>query len=220
MKSRRNFIAKTSMAATALLVLRPFNSLASSAIRSIEMGNNNKLVLIHTGNNPIYINYAERKISSLAKSNHNLLLLKQDTSFNVDNYEIVFRENIKTGIIKVLTGDKISAINDLSFYLKKEKNCQLVVCLSELGYKNKNGIDDITLAEKSSYIDIIIGNHAINHTPFPIVACNSKREEVIIQHAAENGFGLGNIEIEFDGKTSAKRSLAINNLLTRLPKTA
>ena len=177
-------------------------------------------MLIHTGNNPTYINYAERKISSLAKSNHNLLLLKQDTSFNEDNYEIVFRENIITGIIKVQTGDKISAINDLSFYLKKEKNCQLVVCLSELGYKNKNGLDDITLAEKSLYIDIIIGKHAINHTPFPIVACNRKREEVIIQHAAENGFGLGNIEIEFDGKTSAKRSLAINNLLTRLPKTA
>ncbi len=89
-----------------------------------------------------------------------------------------------------------------------------------LGFKNKKGLDDRTLAERSTHIDIIIGNHAKNHSPFPVVARNREREEVIIHSAADNGFGLGNIEVEFDERTSAKRSLAINNLLTRLPKTA
>lgn len=43
-------------------------------------------------------------------------------------------------------GDIIQKINRLSVFLKKEKNCDLVVCLSRLGFKNKNTPDDIFLA--------------------------------------------------------------------------
>lgn len=222
MKSRRNFIAKTGMATAAMLVFKPFNSFASSPIaRSLGVGTDNKLILLHTGNSPKLISYAERKIALLSNRNLNMVLLKQDSSeFSEDMYKVLHKNNIKTGIIKVMPNDNVSTINDLALHLKKEKNCQLVVCISALGYKNKTGLDDMTLAEKSSDIDIIIGSHPKNHTQFAVVASNSKRAEVIIQSAADNGFGLGNIEIEFDEKTSAKRSLAINNLLTRLPKSA
>lgn len=96
----------------------------------------------------------------------------------------------------------------------------MVVCFSALGYKKQGGTDDLTLAEKSSHIDFIIGNHATNHNPFPVVARNSNRCEVIIHHAANNGFGLGNIEVEFDENTNSKRSIGINNLLTRLSEKA
>ena len=47
-------------------------------------------------------------------------------------------------------------------YAKKLKdlNCDLVVCLSHLGYKyNNDKVSDTVLAQKSQNIDIIIGGH-------------------------------------------------------------
>ena len=61
----------------------------------------------------------------------------------------------------------------LSAYLKKEKNCKIVVCLSQLGYKNSNAADDIKLAAASTSLDIIIGGHADNFHAYPIIAANS-----------------------------------------------
>jgi len=222
MKSRRIFIAETGIATAAMFILRPFSSIASSSVaRKLGLINNTKLVLLHTGNNDNHIQYAERKVTSLKKDNHPILLLKHDSSsFSTDNYEVVYTDNIKVGIIKVNSNDKADDVNSLASYLKKEKGCRLVVCCSALGYKNKNGFDDSKLAEESADIDVIIGNNVTNHTPFPVVARNSKRGEVIIHYAVDNGFGLGNIEIEFDEKTFAKKNVAINNLLSRLPKTA
>jgi hypothetical protein len=222
MKSRRNFIAKTGMATAAMLVLKPFKNFAASPIaRSFGFGNNNKLVLLHAGNNPTHFSYAQQKISSLKKGDHNLLVVNDDAiNFSEENYQVLYKGRIKTGIIKATPTATLKEINHLSSFLKKEKKCQLVICVSSLGYKNKQGLDDLTLAEKSTHIDIIIGNHATNHTTFPVVARNTERSEVIIHHAADNGFGLGNIEIEFDETTSSKRTLAINNLLTRLPESA
>jgi len=210
------------MATAAMLVLRPFEGIASSSLaRQLGLSNDTKLVLLHTGNNPKHIHYAERKIATLTNSHHNMVLLKHDNNdFSEDAYQVVYKNNIKTGIIKAVAGDKASSINELSAYLKKEKNCQLVVCISDLGYKNKNGLDDITLAEKSTHIDIIIGNHATNHTTFPFVTRNSRKEEVIIHSAVDNGFGLGNIEIGYDERTATRNSVSFNNLLTRLPETA
>lgn len=223
MKSRRNFITKAGMASAAVLLLKPFNGLASSPLAR-KLGfttGSSRLVLLHTASNVKYIHYAEKKIASLTNSSHNILLLKNEPEVpNENNYEIINKDGIKTGIIKTDAGSTLADINSLAAHLKKDKECQLVVCHSSFGYKNKNGVDDIKLAESSTDIDIIIGNHPTNNTPLPIISRNSQRAEVIIHHAANNGFGLGNIELEFDDKNSTKRFVAINNLLTRLPQTA
>ena len=83
----------------------------------------------------------------------------------------MYKGNIKIGIIgaginmKGLVGadvnGKIQYINpvkelsSIATMLKKEKKCQLVICLSHLGYKNKKAIDDITFAKQSKDIDIL-----------------------------------------------------------------
>lgn len=222
MTDRRKFLVKTGLVATALLVLRPFKSFASgSSFLFSRTGNNKKLVLLHTGNNPKHQGYAEQKINSLKKGSHNLLLINDETGNNSEeNYQLIYNNNIKTGIIQANPGNTIKELNDLAFFLKKEKNCQLVICVSLAGFKNKKGLDDKTIAEKSTHIDIIIGNHATNHTPFPFISRNSKKEEVIIHSAVDNGFGLGNIEIGYDERTTTRNFLSFNNLLTRLPETA
>jgi 5'-nucleotidase len=105
-------------------------------------------------------------------------------------------------------------MNTLSAYLKKEKNCAVVVCLSQLGYKNKNMPDDIMLAERSTHLDIIIGGHADNFHSHPIIALNSKNGEVIIHSAAGDVTAFGKIEIDFDGQ-GRKKSVHLFNKLSK-----
>ena len=92
----------------------------------------------------------------------------------------------------------IQKVNRLSAYLKKEKNCAVVVCLSLLGYKNANAPDDVKLASRSTHLDVIIGGNTENFPKYPMIALNSNNEEVLIHSAAGNPAGLGEIAIGFD----------------------
>lgn len=210
------------MAATATLVLRPFTGLASDTFIKTGTGNaDNKLVLLHKPSKKEFAAYADKKITSISNRSGNIIIIDpRQPVFSDKDYTITKKGNINTGIISISSGERINYVNELADYLKKEKNCQVVVCLSELGYKNNTGNDDRTLAEKSSAIDIIIGNHTTNFSSCTVTTLNKKREEVIIHSANDNGFGLGSIELQFDEKTGTKRFVAINNLLTRLPQSA
>ena len=224
------------MAATALLAVKPFETLAHSMAPVTGYSANNKVVLLHTGNNN---NKADRlavqQVTDLKKNTGNVLLLnagketqkniaalEYDASLhlnnsvlnNAGNYKIVYKGDIKVGIITAGT-DTMTGTNTLSAYLKKDKGCQLVVVLSQLGYKNDSGNDDLELARGSAYIDIIIGGHSSNFCASPVIAHNRWNEEVIIHSAADNGFALGNIEIGFD-RNHNKRSVDFNNLLSRV----
>ena len=110
--------------------------------------------------------------------------------------------------------DNIQKVNKLYYWLKKEKKCAVVVCLSMLGYKNKNTPDDITLAEKSNHLDIIIGGHAENFKAQPYIVLNSNQEEVIIHAAAGNVNALGKIEIDFDWQ-GRKRNISFSDQIAK-----
>ena len=124
-----------------------------------------------------------------------------DLSAIAGEYKIITKGNTRTGIISARPGENnvIQKIKTLSSWLKKEKNCTMVVCLSQLGYKNKNTPDDITLAKESTDLDIIVGGHAKNFHMHPVVALNSNNAEVIIHSASGNSFDCGKIEVDFDG---------------------
>ena len=115
-------------------------------------------------------------------------------------YKIIYKDHIRVGIITATANEQntIKRINDLSAFLKKEKDCHLVVCISQLGYKNKNKVDDITLAGKSEYLDIILGEHMANSPKRAIIAANMKKAEVIIQHTEDTIDALGKIRIGFN----------------------
>jgi 5'-nucleotidase len=56
--------------------------------------------------------------------------------------------------------DPIEAAQDMIRILKKQ-HCDLVICLSHLGYKYRepNKLCDLKLAEMTQDIDLIIGGH-------------------------------------------------------------
>lgn len=237
MKSRRYFLIQGSLATTAMLALNPFTNIARAASTfSMFSGSYGKLVFLHTANLNPYSDYkAIQYIKDIKNNNANAILLKAgqdiqnetgpltyDASIKGGNelsaitgdYKIITKGNIKTGLIsaKPGDGDVIQKINTLSAYLKKEKNCTVVVCLSQLGYKNKNAADDITLANQSTHLDIIIGGHADNFQPLPVIALNRNNGEVIIHSASGDSFAIGNIEIDFDERGRKKHINFINKL--------
>lgn len=208
------------MATAALLTAKPFTTIANSLSPVTGFSiNNNSLVLAHTGNAMVpVINENLHHINKLKNSHANLIMLHagnnasaihpvydaslhsgESYSVATNDYKIIYKGDIKTGVITA-NSKSVSAesINALAIYLKKEKNCHLVVCLSQLGYTSANGLNDLALAASSTHLDVIIGGHAANFCNRPVTAQNKNKEEVIINHAATNGLALRKIEIGFD----------------------
>jgi hypothetical protein len=217
MNNRRKFLIQSSLAATALVAAKPLHALAKYSSPVTGGGYNfNNITFVHTTATDLSMAAQVKKITG--KNTSVVLLhagkdgepetqqLQYDAShrsLNEDHdggYKIIYKDNIKVGVIVVNANEHNPErrINDLAGSLKKEKNCQLVVCISQLGYKNKNKTDDLSLAGRSEHIDIIVGKHASNSPQRPVTAYNKKRAEVIIQHTPDTEAALGKIKIGLD----------------------
>ncbi len=223
MNSRRKFLIQGSMATAAVLALKPFSSLANTSTYSGLSSHSNKLVFIHTTCSQAEEYKVIRYMSSFKTENKNAILLNagqnlqnpteepaSDVSEINSDYKIITKGTIRTGVINANPGEEniYDKINSLSALLKNEKNCAVVVCVSQLGYKNDNKPDDLTLAKKSANLDIIIGGHPDNFHNLPVIALNNVHSEVIIHSASGNDKGCGVIDIDFDGE-KRKKSIAI-----------
>lgn len=88
---------------------------------------------------------------------------------------------------------------------KVEENCDLVVCLSHLGYKySGKSISDQVLARESEHIDVILGGHTHTFLAVPGEFRNKKGHLVIVNQAGWSGIKLGRLDI----KCSRRRKLA------------
>jgi 5'-nucleotidase len=92
--------------------------------------------------------------------------------------------------------------------LKEKKQCDIVICLSHLGYKydtNQNKVSDVLLAKNTKDIDLIIGGHT--HTLFakPSIEKNSIGEKVIINQCGKSGVYMG--QIDFYINKNRKKSI-------------
>jgi len=65
------------------------------------------------------------------------------------------------GCIKYL--DPIAKGNEMAEFLKKKEKCDVIICLSHLGW-DIDGIDDTELIPGTRYIDLVLGGHS--HTYF------------------------------------------------------
>ena len=91
-------------------------------------------------------------------------------------------------IMKAIRGliyfkDACIALNSIAGFLEEKWKCNLVICLSQLGFKNKGSMDDITLAGRSENIDVIPGGHSHTYMSTPYIVLNKQNREVIINHA-------------------------------------
>jgi 5'-nucleotidase len=99
----------------------------------------------------------------------------------------------------------VEIAQDLSRVLKHEQKCDLVICLSHLGYKyndEKDKISDVKLATLTKDIDLIIGGHTHTFLDKPTVLKNSEGKEVIVNQAGCYGINMGRIDFYFDNDKS------------------
>ena len=136
-------------------------------------------------------------------------------------YKIFDKNGIKVGIFGLgieLTGlvdsknyketkylSPVEIAQDLSRILKHEQKCDLVICLSHLGYKYKDEqdkISDVKLATLTKDIDLIIGGHTHTFLEKPTVLKNSEGKEVIVNQAGCYGINMGRIDFYFENDKS------------------
>ena len=95
--------------------------------------------------------------------------------------------------------DPISTANKIASELKS-KSCDLVICLSHLGfeYENKNINSDRKLAAETQNIDIILGGHTHTFFDKPLVLKNIKNKDVLVNQVGWGGVYLGRIDIDVE----------------------
>ncbi|WP_304200093.1 bifunctional UDP-sugar hydrolase/5'-nucleotidase [Flavobacterium alvei] len=102
--------------------------------------------------------------------------------------------------------DPFEITQDMVRILKKENKCDLIICLSHLGYKyskeDANKISDLKLAEKTKDIDLIIGGHTHTFLDKPTIVKNLDGKEVLVNQVGCYGINLGRIDFYFDNDKS------------------
>jgi 5'-nucleotidase len=97
--------------------------------------------------------------------------------------------------------DPIVKANETAHHLKYKEKCDLVICLSHLGYNYREGgkVSDKILAAESENIDLIIGGHTHTFMNEPEIIRNKKGSEVAINQVGWGGLILGRLEYTFSG---------------------
>lgn len=100
---------------------------------------------------------------------------------------------------------------DLERRLKQEEKCDLVICLSHLGYQYQNGErpDDMTLAAKTKHTDLIIGGHTHTFLDKPSVVPNAAGRDILVNQVGCFGVRLGRIDFYFDASGIATDGVSI-----------
>ena len=100
----------------------------------------------------------------------------------------------------------IERSNYYSDYLKNSLDCDLVICLSHLGFKYKtNKVSDKILASQSKHIDLIIGGHTHTFLNKPIIVENLDKKKVQIAQVGWGGINIGRIDYFFNQKLCVKK---------------
>ena len=112
--------------------------------------------------------------------------------------------------IKYLNPVEIS--KDISDDLKYNHNCDLIICLSHLGFsysKNKNIMCDLILAKQTKNIDLIIGGHTHTFLDEPVKVKNLENKDVIINQVGCFGINLGKIDFYFSENNKRQVGMSI-----------
>lgn len=110
--------------------------------------------------------------------------------------------------------DPVEIATDMARILKREKKCDLVICLSHIGYEYRNDankISDLKLAASTEDIDLIIGGHTHTFLEKPTVVKNAAGIDTIVNQAGCYGINLGRLDFYWDGasKTASGRSIIV-----------
>lgn len=117
-------------------------------------------------------------------------------AINVEPKGLIIESNYKGLVFK----NALQSAIDMSTFLKKEKKCEVIICLSHLGADTtKNEINDFEIAHKTRYIDVIIGGHSHSMITNNTVK-NVAGKPIVIAQMAKSGLYLGKVELKLEKK--------------------
>lgn len=126
----------------------------------------------------------------------------------VERYVIVRKAGHKIGVIGLLTDvrrvvdasiakqfqymDPVEVANEIAGYLKQTKGCDLVICLSHLGFS-----EDREVAESLRNVDVIVGGHShtLLHDLHRVEGADG--DDVIVVQNWKWGLNVGNLKVDF-----------------------
>jgi len=141
-------------------------------------------------------------------------------------HQIFVKNGIKVGVFGLgveLTGlvsdnryeetqylDPLPIANRIASQLKNDEKCDVVICLSHLGYEYKdNKVSDCVLAKETSNIDFIIGGHTHTFLAQPTVLLNKEGENVIVNQVGWAGVNLGRVDFYLGDRPSQQSDLIL-----------
>lgn len=131
-------------------------------------------------------------------------------------YEIFIREGVRIGVFGLgikLEGlvtpklfketvylDPVEIATDMVDTLKNKKYCDIIICLSHLGYdySDKTLISDRSLAQQTQGIDLIIGGHTHTFLEKPAIVQNKAGTFTLVNQVGWGGINLGRIDFYLD----------------------
>lgn len=127
----------------------------------------------------------------------------------VEPYVIVRKAGMKIGIIGLLTDissvvdqkllgvleyqEPAGVVNGYAQYLKDEKGCDMVFCLSHLGFS-----EDKELASQIRNVDVIVGGHSHTHLDDIHRVTDLDGNEVVIVQDWCWGMAVGNLKVTWE----------------------
>lgn len=130
-------------------------------------------------------------------------------------YTIIKRNGVKIGIFGVspqLDGlvmaqsckgvkynDPVKAANDVARLLKEKEKCDLVICLSHLGW-DLIGTDDTEMMPQTRNIDIVLGGHSHSYFTEMKYIKNLDGKDVPNDQNGKHGIFVGKIVVDFSSK--------------------
>ena len=115
--------------------------------------------------------------------------------------------------------DPTTIANHYATFLKKNQKCDLVICLSHLGFKYKsNKLSDMKFAQQTRDIDLIIGGHTHTFLKKPVSQLNLDNKEVLINQVGWAGINIGKIDFHFSQIDDKKKFLEDQYLLKKVQK--
>ena len=107
----------------------------------------------------------------------------------------------------------IEIAQDMERKLHNEEHCDLIICLSHIGYEykdNPNKVCDLKVAAQTSYIDLIIGGHTHTFLSKPTLVTNRREKTTLVNQVGCYGINLGRIDFFFeDEKLVKNKSVSI-----------
>ena len=144
----------------------------------------------------------------------------------VKDYQVFTKDGVKIGVFGLgieLDGlvskknyketqylNPVEIAQEMTKKLKQEEKCDLVICLSHLGYHyDSDKIDDLKLASQTKDIDLIIGGHTHTFLPKPTVTKNLEGKKVLVNQTGWAGVNLGRIDFYLDQENNISAEGAV-----------